>query len=74
MAVKTAREMFYFADDIMAMLGYSKTKAYQIIAELNKELEASGICTCTGRVSKRYFERRYGLTDPEPKPGRRASA
>jgi len=72
--VRTAREMFYFVEDVMQMLGYSKSKSYKIIAALNRELEASGVCVCDGRVNKRYFEKRYGITDPEPKTGRRVSA
>lgn len=60
--VRTAREMFYFVDDVMALLGYSRSKSYQVIAQLNRELEAKGKCTCDGRVVKRYFDERYGLT------------
>lgn len=71
--VKTARDMFYFVEDVMQMLGYSKSKSYKIIAALNRELEANGVCVCDGRVNKRYFEKRYGFTDPEPKKGRRVS-
>ncbi len=72
--VKTARDMFYFVEDVMAMLGYSKSKSYKIIASLNRELEASGVCICDGRINKRYFDKRYGFTEPEPtKTGRRVS-
>lgn len=72
--VKTARDMFYFVEDVMRLLGYSKSKSYKIIASLNRELEASGVCVCDGRVNKRYFDKRYGFTDQEPKAGRRVSA
>lgn len=73
--VRTARDMFYFVEDVMAMLGYSKSKSYKIIASLNRELEASGVCVCDGRINKRYFDKRYGFTEPEPvKAGRRVSA
>ena len=73
--VKTARDMFYFVEDVMAMLGYSKSKSYKIIASLNRELEASGVCVCDGRINKRYFDKRYGFTDQEPaKTGHRVSA
>ena len=27
----------------------------------DRELEAAGFCTCDGRVSRRYFDKRYGL-------------
>ncbi len=73
--VRTARDMFYFVEDVMAMLGYSKSKSYKIIASLNRELEASGVCVCDGRINKRYFDKRYGFTDQETaKAGRRVSA
>ena len=73
--VRTARDMFYFVEDVMAMLGYSKSKSYKIIASLNRELEASGVCVCDGRINKRSFDKRYGFTDQETaKAGRRVSA
>lgn len=72
--VKTAHEMFYFVEDVMTMLGYSRSKSYKVIADLNKELEATGICTCDGRVSRKYFDKRYGLAEPEAKSGRRVTA
>lgn len=72
--VKTAHEMFYFVEDVMTMLGYSRSKSYKVISDLNKELEATGICTCDGRVSRKYFDKRYGLAEPETKSGRRVTA
>lgn len=41
-ALKTARDMFYFVDDVMRLLGYSRSKSYKVIAQLNRELEAKG--------------------------------
>ena len=72
--VKTAREMFYFVDDVMKLLGYEKSKAYKIIAQLNAELEENGVFTCQGRVSRKYFDQRFGLesTPPLPKKARTA--
>ena len=58
---RTAREMFYFVDDVQRMLGYSRSKSYKIIKQMNKELEAQGKLTFEGRVSKRYFNERLGL-------------
>ena len=71
--LKTAHDMFYFVEDVMTMLGYSRSKSYKVIANLNKELAATGI-TCDGRVSRRYFDKRYGLMEPEAKSGRRVTA
>lgn len=61
--LKTSRDMFYFVEDIMRLLGYSRSKSYKVIASLNRELEAKGKCTCEGRVIKRYFNERYGLDE-----------
>lgn len=72
--IKTVQEMFYDVEDVRVMLGYSKSKAYQVIADLNRELAASGICTRNGMIPKKYFERRYGLAELDPKAGRRAMA
>ena len=73
--VRTARDMFYFVEDVMAMLGYSKSKSYKIIASLNRELVESGVCVCVGRNNKRYFYKRFVFTDQEPaKAARRVSA
>lgn len=70
--LKTSRDMFYFVEDIMRLLGYSRSKSYKVIASLNRELEAKGKCTCEGRVIKRYFNERYGLEEPEAPSRRRA--
>lgn len=70
--LKTSRDMFYFVEDIMRLLGYSRSKSYKVIASLNRELEAKGKCTCDGRVIKRYFNERYGLEEPETQARKRA--
>ena len=36
--VKTARDLFYHVDDVMRLLGYSRSKSYKIIAQLNRVL------------------------------------
>ena len=70
---KSARDVFYFVDDIMTLTGLSKSKSYKIIAELNGELELQGYRTISGRVSQTYFRKRYyGVT--EPSKSARASA
>lgn len=72
--VKTVNEMFYHVEDVMTMLGYSRSHSYKIIADLNAELKAKGFCTRDGKISRRYFDQRYGLVEPEAKAGRRALA
>lgn len=47
--------MFYTAEEVAKLLRTSKSKAYQIIRELNQELEAKGYIIVKGRISKQYF-------------------
>lgn len=54
---------FYSAKDIITMLGISKSAAYDLIKELNKELSADGYHVIRGRVSKRYFDKTMYLED-----------
>jgi len=51
---------FYTSDDVMQMLGCSRAKAYNEIKLLNLELEAKGKRYYPGKVSKKYFEERWG--------------
>ena len=51
---------FLYVADIMKLFNCSRSKAYQIIAELNRELEQKGFLFIRGRISRRYFEERYG--------------
>lgn len=53
---------FLKAEDISEMLGVSRSKAYQIIKDLNAELENKGYITVRGKISAKYFyERCYGV-------------
>ena len=47
------------AEEVAERLGISRTSAYTVIKELNRELADKGYMTVTGRVSKDYFEQRY---------------
>lgn len=50
--------MIYTAKDVAAMLAVSESKAYQIIREMNKELAEMGKLTITGKINKRYFDKK----------------
>lgn len=54
------KALFYNADDVAEIMSCSKSKAYIIIRMLNAELNMQGKLTTNGRVSKRYFDERYG--------------
>lgn len=64
------RDYFYFVEDVMKMLDLSRAKCYEIIKQLNRELEDAGYLTVAGRVPKRYFDSRYytGPAAPPQKP------
>lgn len=42
-------------EEVSETLGVSVSTAYKIMRKLNKELEAMGFMTVSGRVNKRYF-------------------
>lgn len=46
---------FLTSDDVMAITGYSRSQAYLIISELNRELEKQGYMTRRGCVPSRFF-------------------
>ena len=55
-------KIYYTASDLVQMLGVSRAKAYQIIRQLNDELNAKNYITIQGKVARAYFnERWYGL-------------
>ena len=53
---------FMRVEDVAKELDVSKSYAYKIVQELNKELEAKGYITISGRVNRQYFLERtcYG--------------
>lgn len=49
-------------DDVVAVLGVSRSTAYQVIRRLNQELNEAGYITVRGKISRAYFEERtYGI-------------
>ena len=50
---------YYKCEDIEKILHVSKSKAYKIMSQLNKELQEKGYLTVRGRVSKKYFKEKY---------------
>lgn len=53
-------KLYLNVHDVMDLLGVSKSKAYQIIKDLNGEMSAKGYLTVNGKVNRRYLlERCY---------------
>lgn len=57
-----------YVEDVMKILGIGQSKAYQIMRRINKELEAEGYVTISGRVSEARFREKFycGPATPEP--------
>ena len=47
------------ASDIMERLSVSKSTAYNIMREINEDLESRGLRIIPGRVSEKHFEEIY---------------
>ena len=66
---------YYSAKDVMAMMEVKERKAYEIIKELNDELEAMGkYIPRRGRILKSYFHYRTDINASDfpslPKPAK----
>ena len=60
------KKIYITADEVSELLGVSKGYAYKLIRKLNKELEDSGYIVISGKVPKRYFEKRwFGYSEKE---------
>ena len=46
---------FMTVEEVAIELRVSKSKAYQIVRDLNKELKKQGYLTVAGRVSRTFF-------------------
>ena len=55
------KTVFLNVDDVMTLLNSSKSKSYQIINDLNKELKKDKKITFLGRVSSSYFRERTSI-------------
>lgn len=52
---------FIGASEVKEIVGCGKSRAYQFIQQMNKELEAKGLLTFPGRVPRRYVFERFGI-------------
>ena len=57
--METSEKTYYTVDEVKNLMGVAETKAYNIIKQLNKELEDKGYITVRGKVSKKYFNERF---------------
>ena len=55
-------KMMITAKEVAEVLGCGIKKAYKVVADLNKELEAKKFFTYKGRVLRKYFMMRFGAS------------
>ncbi|MCR5096015.1 MAG: DNA-binding protein [Erysipelotrichaceae bacterium] len=55
------RKNFLTAEDVSEIFGCSKSKSYQIINDVNEDLEKKGHNTFNGRVLAPALYKKYGL-------------
>ena len=66
-------KMYMDVDDVCAILGVSKTYAYSLMREYNKELKAKGYIVVAGKISTKCAAGRRCGTFPPPRRSRRPS-
>ncbi len=56
------RAQFITANEVAEIMGISRTKAYQIVRSLNRELKEMGYITIAGKCPIQFFKQKfYGL-------------
>ena len=59
------KAQFITAEEVQQVLGVSRSKAYQIVQGLNRELKAAGYITIAGKCPVQYFKQKfYGFQIP----------
>ncbi|WP_455436403.1 DNA-binding protein [Hungatella hathewayi] len=58
-----AEKSFMTVEEVAAELRVSKSKAYQIVRELNAELQKQGYLTVAGRVNSTFFHKKVCYSD-----------
>ena len=57
-------EKFLKVDEVMQILGVSKSAAYKIMRQMNDELKKKGYAVIRRKISRKYFnERFYGMKE-----------
>lgn len=52
------QQSFMRVEEVAQVLEISKSHAYKIVQQLNKELNAKGYLTIAGRINRAYFQER----------------
>ena len=55
-------KVFLEPNEVAEIVGVSRPTAYRIIRELNMELQQKGYVVQIGKINKKYFEERFGIS------------
>lgn len=58
-------KIFMRVDEVAETLGISKSHAYKIVHQLNKEMAQMGYITVSGRVNRKYFMKKLCYSENE---------
>ena len=53
------RTQYITVNEVSSALGISKSKAYQIIRSMNRELKEMGYITISGKCPMQYFKKKF---------------
>lgn len=53
------KAQFITAAEVAQIIGISKSKSYQIVREMNKELKKQGYLTVAGKCPIQYFKQKF---------------
>ena len=53
------RAQFVTASEVAEIMGISRSKAYQIVREMNKELKSMGYITVAGKCPVQFFKQKF---------------
>ena len=56
-------KIYMTVQDVADTLGISKSKASEIVRQMNQELQEKGYLTVAGRVNSKYFHKRVCYED-----------
>ena len=57
------RAQFITAEEVQQILSVSRSKSYQIIRDLNKELKSMGYHTIAGKCPIQFFKQKFDRPD-----------
>lgn len=62
----TMKAQYITAQEIAEVMGIGKSKAYQLVRDMNRELKSMGYITIAGKCPMQYFKQKfYGFRTDE---------